>query len=70
MSHVLWCLMQMLLVLGIGLCDVPCTCELRTMSFCCAVQMLLGAGEAAFNDPTATLLLQIDCLERGNQELR
>lgn len=32
--------------------------------------MVLGAGAEQFNDPTATLLLQVDCIERDSQELR
>lgn len=34
------------------------------------MQVLLGAGAEQFNDPTATLLLQIDCIERDSLELR
>lgn len=32
--------------------------------------MVLGAAAEQFNDPTATLLLQVDCIERDSQELR
>ena len=34
------------------------------------VQVLLAGGAEQFNDPTATLLLQIDCIERDSLELR
>ncbi len=34
------------------------------------MQVVLGAGAEQFNDPTATLLLQIDCIERDSLELR
>ena len=34
------------------------------------LQIVLGAGAEQFNDPTATLLLQVDCIERDSQELR
>ena len=33
-------------------------------------QVVLGAAAEQFNDPTATLLLQVDCIERDSQELR
>ena len=33
-------------------------------------QVVLGAAPEQFNDPTATLLLQVDCIERDSQELR
>ena len=32
--------------------------------------MVLGAGAEQFNDPTATLLLQVDCIEGDSLELR
>ena len=32
--------------------------------------MVLAGGAEQFNDPTATLLLQIDCIERDSLELR
>ena len=34
------------------------------------VQMVLAGGGEQFNDPTATLLLQIDCIERDSLELQ
>ena len=34
------------------------------------MQVVLGTGAEQFNDPTATLLLQIDCIERDSLELR
>ena len=34
------------------------------------LQMTLGVGAEKFTDPTATLLLQIDCVERDTQQLR
>ena len=34
------------------------------------MQVVLAAGAEQFNDPTATLLLQIDCIERDSLELR
>ncbi len=36
----------------------------------CGMQVVLGAGAEQFNDPTATLLLQIDCIERDSLGLR
>lgn len=34
------------------------------------VQVVLAGGAEQFNDPTATLLLQIDCIERDSLQLR
>ena len=36
----------------------------------CVVQVVLGAGAEQFNDPTATLLLQVECIERDSLGLR
>ncbi|KAL0028702.1 hypothetical protein WJX79_000762 [Trebouxia sp. C0005] len=50
--------------------EALCSLDGDTLAPTYNCQVVLGAGAEQFNDPTATLLLQIDCIERDSLELR
>ncbi|DBA83915.1 TPA: hypothetical protein ACH3X1_006417 [Trebouxia sp. C0004] len=50
--------------------EALCSLDGDTLAPTYNCQVVLGAGAEQFNDPTATLLLQIDCIERDSLGLR